>query len=205
MPLRSQSLSGPSTRCSCVRCATSPLFCGRRAARSRVCHYLSLPGTAGQAPGARPAGRANNHPRPPRPGTLRPSRLPARVSSGRGPASGRNPSGVQHEEGPRQVPDRRHDNAAARSLWSAAAIASRRAAVSLSSSVRVTIGEGDEEPIGEEAARLRSAPHTHHRRDRGPDPQDRPPPQIALYVFWHNLHRPSQALGGRTPWEARIE
>ena len=25
--------------------------------------------------------------------------------------------------------------------------------------------------------------------------------EIALYVFWHNEHRPSQALGGRTPWE----
>ena len=25
--------------------------------------------------------------------------------------------------------------------------------------------------------------------------------EIALYVVWHNLHRPSQALGGRTPWE----
>ena len=25
--------------------------------------------------------------------------------------------------------------------------------------------------------------------------------EIALYVVWHNQHRPSQALGGRTPWE----
>jgi hypothetical protein len=25
--------------------------------------------------------------------------------------------------------------------------------------------------------------------------------EIALYVVWHNQHRPNQAIGGRTPWE----
>ncbi len=29
--------------------------------------------------------------------------------------------------------------------------------------------------------------------------------EIALYVVWHNLHRPSRALGGRTPWEVYAE
>jgi hypothetical protein len=25
--------------------------------------------------------------------------------------------------------------------------------------------------------------------------------EIRLYVLWYNQHRPSQALGGQTPWE----
>jgi putative transposase len=28
--------------------------------------------------------------------------------------------------------------------------------------------------------------------------------EIGLYVVWHNQHRPSQALGGRTPWEVHV-
>jgi len=25
--------------------------------------------------------------------------------------------------------------------------------------------------------------------------------ELGSYVIWYNMHRPSQALGGRTPWE----